>query len=202
MFPLGLSNQMDVDADGSTGETVQDGPRDDASDVTLVNGVPVSGDGNEKLQGEAPTARDTNLEPDFVEVSLNKESQENLGKVGTGDGEMVISTETAEAEATSIAQPTETVEVVMSNDSSLADAPPKSQPPDRPPPVPPRPKSLDTKAQPVDELELGAQQDVTEVIGNVLFQLECAMRPTQIDDNGEQLDEIKQYVFEPESFPH
>ncbi len=68
----------------------------------------------------------------------------------------------------------------------------EGNPPVRPPPVPPRPQRANSIGRPMDELELGAQQDVTEVIGNVLFQLECAMRATEIDRNGEQLDEIKQ----------
>ncbi|KAI9797872.1 MAG: ubiquitin-specific protease ubp2 [Piccolia ochrophora] len=67
-------------------------------------------------------------------------------------------------------------------------------PPDRPPPVPPRPQLVEEKRA-IDELELGAQQDVTEVIGNVMFQLECAMRPLGVDDMGEQLDEIKQLFY-------
>jgi ubiquitin carboxyl-terminal hydrolase 25/28 len=48
----------------------------------------------------------------------------------------------------------------------------------------------------IDELELGAQQDVTEVIGNVLFQLECAMRADGADPRtGEQHDEIKRLFY-------
>ncbi|KAI9680790.1 MAG: ubiquitin-specific protease ubp2 [Caeruleum heppii] len=70
-----------------------------------------------------------------------------------------------------------------------------SKPPDRRPPVPPRPTTEESRPKPVDELELGAQQDVTEVIGNVLFQLECAMRPLSIERGGEQYDEIKQMFY-------
>ena len=73
--------------------------------------------------------------------------------------------------------------------SSVAE---ERDPPDRPPPIPPRPEMTLSPRRPVDELELGAQQDVTEVSGNVLFQLECAMRAQGIDKDGEQLDEIKQ----------
>ncbi|EEP80641.1 predicted protein [Uncinocarpus reesii 1704] len=56
--------------------------------------------------------------------------------------------------------------------------------PDRPPPVPPRPGSNDMKK----ELEIGAQQDVTEVINNVLFQAQCAIKPRSYDEDGGQLD--------------
>ena len=58
-------------------------------------------------------------------------------------------------------------------------------PPSRPPPVPPRNKPDET----------GAQQDVTEVIANVLFQLQCAIKPENIDEFGEQIDQIKTLFF-------
>ncbi|CUS21823.1 LAQU0S04e01618g1_1 [Lachancea quebecensis] len=44
-------------------------------------------------------------------------------------------------------------------------------------------------------LEMGRQQDVTECIGNVLFQLESASEPTCLDTDGEQQDLIKQLFF-------
>ncbi|KAI9816932.1 MAG: ubiquitin-specific protease ubp2 [Phylliscum demangeonii] len=88
-----------------------------------------------------------------------------------------------------------TSDVAMTSPVADADADARHPPPDRPPPVPPRPKAIETTSRVVDELELGAQQDVTEVIGNVLFQLECALRPTFIDRDGEQHDEIKQLFY-------
>ena len=66
-------------------------------------------------------------------------------------------------------------------------------PPNRPPPVPPRPKPIETNA--VQEAEYGAQQDVTEVIANVLFQLQCAIKAESIDESGEQIDEVKRLFF-------
>ena len=73
--------------------------------------------------------------------------------------------------------------------------PPSDGPPQRPPPIPPRPKAEEQKFNVQDEVELGAQQDVTEVVGNVLFQLQCAIKPLSIDKNGEQIDEIKNLFF-------
>lgn len=65
----------------------------------------------------------------------------------------------------------------------------------QPPPVPPRPvPQVDQKKQLIDEVEIGAQQDVTEVINNVLFQSQCAVRPIGIAPDGEQLDQIKECV--------
>lgn len=67
-------------------------------------------------------------------------------------------------------------------------------PPSRPPPVPPRPEN-DPKESIQEQLEIGAQQDVTEVIGNVLFQLQCAIKPERIDDKGEQIDMVKRVFY-------
>lgn len=68
-------------------------------------------------------------------------------------------------------------------------------PPSQPPPVPPRPTpQVDPQKQLIEEVEIGAQQDVTEVINNVLFQSQCAIRPLGIGPDGEQLDQIKEYV--------
>lgn len=65
-----------------------------------------------------------------------------------------------------------------------------------PPPVPPRPSESDAerRRQLLEEVELGAQQDVTEVINNVLFQSECAIKARELAPDGEQLDQIKEYV--------
>ncbi|MCJ1394977.1 ubiquitin-specific protease ubp2 [Xylographa bjoerkii] len=68
-------------------------------------------------------------------------------------------------------------------------------PPNRPPPVPPRNKPDESKRAIQQEVEIGAQQDVTEVIANVLFQLQCAIRPENIDEFGEQIDQIKTLFF-------
>lgn len=66
-------------------------------------------------------------------------------------------------------------------------------PPNRPPPVPPRPApQIDSKKLALEEVELGAQQDVTEVINNLLFQTQCAIKPNKIDADGEQHDLVKE----------
>lgn len=65
--------------------------------------------------------------------------------------------------------------------------------PNEPPPVPPRPVSTeDRQRQLREELEIGAQQDVTEAINNVLFQSQCAIKPIAISPDGEQLDQVKE----------
>ncbi|KAJ5482876.1 hypothetical protein N7539_006322 [Penicillium diatomitis] len=70
--------------------------------------------------------------------------------------------------------------------------------PARPPPVPPRPSLTsedDRRKQLIEEVEIGAQQDVTEVINNVLFQSQCAIRPLRIEPDGEQGDQIKDLFY-------
>jgi ubiquitin carboxyl-terminal hydrolase 25/28 len=75
--------------------------------------------------------------------------------------------------------------------------------PEKPPPVPPRnkPAPIQTSAESEDSLRaqklyFGAQQDVTEVIGNVMFRLQCAIKPTSIDPKfGEQIDKIRETFF-------
>lgn len=69
------------------------------------------------------------------------------------------------------------------------------RPPSRAPPIPPRQKPEERKRAIQQEVELGAQQDVTEVIANVLFQLQCAIKPETFDKSGEQIDQIKQLFF-------
>ncbi|KAJ5570525.1 Peptidase C19 ubiquitin carboxyl-terminal hydrolase 2 [Penicillium hispanicum] len=76
----------------------------------------------------------------------------------------------------------------------------KPEPPNRPPPVPPRPEpnsnqENDRYKQLIEELEMGAQQDVTEVINNVLFQSQCAIKPRSIASDGEQVDQIKDLFY-------
>ena len=89
------------------------------------------------------------------------------------------------------------VELGPSSDDSKATAKKAviASPPNRPPPYPPRPKTEDQKQAMHAAMEEGAQQDVTEVIGNVLFQLECAIKAESTDQSGEQLDRIKSLFF-------
>ena len=68
-------------------------------------------------------------------------------------------------------------------------------PPNRPPPFPPRPQPKENASNAIKEAEYGAQQDVTEVIANVLFQLQCAIKPESVDESGEQLDQVKGLFF-------
>lgn len=71
---------------------------------------------------------------------------------------------------------------------------PLTPPPDRPPPpIPPRPERKNTSTD--IDLMFGRQQDVTECIGNVMFQIEAAIKPTRIDNDGEQIDIVKELFY-------
>ncbi|KAA8649813.1 ubiquitin-specific protease UBP2 [Aspergillus tanneri] len=69
--------------------------------------------------------------------------------------------------------------------------------PAKPPPVPPRPtpQGDPQRQQELDEVAIGAQQDVTEVINNLLFQSQCAIRPSSIAADGEQIDRVKDLFY-------
>ncbi|KAL9108363.1 MAG: hypothetical protein Q9227_006823 [Pyrenula ochraceoflavens] len=72
----------------------------------------------------------------------------------------------------------------------------RNAPSSRPPPVPPRPKASRTQETvTLEEVEYGAQQDVSEVIENVLFQLSSAIKPLSTDSDGEQSDQIKKMFW-------
>ncbi|EEH48859.2 ubiquitin-specific protease UBP2 [Paracoccidioides brasiliensis Pb18] len=98
------------------------------------------------------------------------------------------------------------VEMKEVNDSKNTDVPtgdssrtfgPIAPPSRAPPPVPPRPvvPQVDPQQQLRDEVELWAQQDVTEVINNVLFQTQCAVKPIRFDKDGEQLDVVTDLFY-------
>lgn len=75
--------------------------------------------------------------------------------------------------------------------------------PDRPPPVPPRNKSklsIQTNTREInsdDDLwRFGSQQDVTEVIGNVVWRMQCAVKANSIEESTEeQIDDIRDTFF-------
>ncbi|RAL03741.1 ubiquitin-specific protease UBP2 [Aspergillus ibericus CBS 121593] len=84
-------------------------------------------------------------------------------------------------------------EQVPSSDTTSIDP---VEPSSRPPPVPPRPTpQVDAQKQLIEEVEIGAQQDVTEVINNVLFQSQCAIRPIAHSPEGEQIDQVKDLFY-------
>ncbi|KUJ10644.1 ubiquitin C-terminal hydrolase-like protein [Mollisia scopiformis] len=94
--------------------------------------------------------------------------------------------------------------VMVNGETSPVESPQTMTAPEKPPPIPPRNKSglviSTTESKdliPDDDLwRFGTQQDVTEVIGNVTFRMQCAIKPTSIEeDSGEQIDIIRDTFF-------
>ncbi|KAK2793902.1 ubiquitin-specific protease ubp2 [Onygenales sp. PD_12] len=112
-------------------------------------------------------------------VSLTADDKENL--VPSVEDNLVEMTDVAPAQEVQTAHDKPSLEPIS--------------PPNRPPPVPPRPTAQADQKRLKEEVELGAQQDVTEVINNVLFQAQCAVRPLKLDQDGEQLDRITDVFY-------
>ncbi|KAG9243004.1 ubiquitin C-terminal hydrolase-like protein [Calycina marina] len=81
--------------------------------------------------------------------------------------------------------------IVMENIESSIDHTKTLPAPEKPPPVPPRKKQADENLW-----AFGAQQDVTEVVGNVVFRLQCAIKPESFEEGtGEQRDRIRDTFY-------
>ncbi|KAF8866099.1 ubiquitin C-terminal hydrolase-like protein [Acephala macrosclerotiorum] len=146
---------------------------DDSSEATLVEYDPL------------PTYNEATVEKGDQKAASNEK-----------DGQKLMQTvESTELEG----------DAVMVNGETTSDEPEKiPAAPEKPPPIPPRNKSglvistTETKDLiPDDDLwRFGTQQDVTEVIGNVTFRMQCAIKPTSIEEgSGEQIDVIRDTFF-------
>ena len=180
---------------------------DDASDVTLVDGPPMMDDDVMILDDAADDEK--GLQQDLFEdkenMPPNKESvQEMSPEMHLKPlGESSPSRVNEQQGLAKLSKGLERESIDFENDTKSSETgqgdPGAEQPwipvppPNRPPPVPPRPKPIETNA--VQEAEYGAQQDVTEVIANVLFQLQCAIKAESVDESGEQIDQIKGLFF-------
>lgn len=167
-----------------------------------INGLPVQGplgppntesSDDTQLTTEAPPPKapetgDTDSQGTFVSAPTPPSSDQGSQMEGTekppqgsdkGDSEMKEAADETQSGPNAVPTP-------LNEPSTGAPSPP-----DRPPPVPPRPaKQVDNEQLIKVEVELGAQQDVTEVINNVLFQAQCAIKPLRHDADGEPVDVI------------
>lgn len=67
--------------------------------------------------------------------------------------------------------------------------------PARPPPVPPRPNTVE-EPDALEQAEYAAQQqDLPEVLLNVFFQVSCAIKPTSLGPRDEQIDRVKDLFY-------
>jgi ubiquitin carboxyl-terminal hydrolase 25/28 len=140
--------------------------------------------------------RDTSSEATLVDVNELQDDTDMANKPPASDPSATVA-----APLTSSPKPIDE-DTVMVNGAIALMSPPAT--PERGPPVPPRgrPTDINTTTTADDEmsrqerLTFGAQQDVTEVIGNVMFRLQCAIKPTAIDPKyGEQTDIIRETFY-------
>ena len=180
------------DSDNSSDVTLVDGPQAPDTDIMNLDENEESTqqkafEDKENLPPPKATEQQSSLEVDLVPLG---------GSSPSGINEQLEPSDLVEKPGKELAH--------MGNDdqglpqnvlgtSEKSISPVGTAPPSRPPPYPPRPKSIDTSA--VQEAEYGAQQDVTEVIANVLFQLQCAIKAESVDETGEQIDRIKDLFF-------
>ncbi|CAG8029470.1 unnamed protein product [Penicillium salamii] len=168
-----------------------------------INGAPVLGP-----LGHPPIPPGSNLEQDgsapiqapTAGVSLGDTIKTPDNTTNGVPGLFADGTENATPELDDLASDQAEIGSVRSDaDMEIEPNAPASTNPDNsnlPPPVPPRPiPEIDREKQLKEELEYGAQQDVTEVINNVLFQSQCAIKARGIDDDGEQIDQIKDLFY-------
>lgn len=154
-----------------------------------IDGMPVMGPlGPPQLTtGSEPSVQHDNVATDPEKSSQPAIIEEADGETHASDtmGETVASVPQAEDKEN--APPADITMKDSENDQT------SETNPSAPPPVPPRPVSEeDRQRQLREELEIGAQQDVTEAINNVLFQSQCAIKPISISSDGEQLDQVKE----------
>ncbi|PGH15104.1 hypothetical protein AJ79_02630 [Helicocarpus griseus UAMH5409] len=168
-----------------------------------INGMPVLG----------PLGPPTATTADAPNEAIAEDSNKKEPPSGDGDSDITLVSLTAQPEASRAddkenvgpaPQEDNSVEMTGVDDTNNANAATGDSlptygpiaPPSRPPPVPPRPTpQVDHEQQLRDEVELGAQQDVTEVINNVLFQTQCAVKPLNFAPDGEQLDVVTDLFY-------
>lgn len=172
-----------------------------------ISGMPILGPlGPPQTTTEEAEKRDPSGNPAIAEVERPQRT------ISDGGSDATLVSETTKQDAPAVpadnqenaSQQTDVVMADSGNDNAPEatddDNIPPSEPttapiapPSQPPPVPPRPTpQIDPRKQLIEEVEIGAQQDVTEVINNVLFQSQCAIRPLGIAPDGEQVDQIKE----------
>ncbi|KAL6721170.1 ubiquitin-specific protease ubp2 [Lecanora helva] len=186
----------------------QSAKSDSSSDVTLVEGHEALEDKVSSAYGEAKS-----IQRNIIEDKENLSPVTEPIKQSSPEYELIPLGETSPSrvnEQTGPPSPAKKNEAnVMELTEDIPDFPtpgqtsfsekvvsPTAMPPKRSPPLPPRPKQVAvTTSNALQEAEVGAQQDVTEVIANFLFQLQCAIQAESVDETGEQIDRVKDLFF-------
>ncbi|KFY81977.1 hypothetical protein V498_08669 [Pseudogymnoascus sp. VKM F-4517 (FW-2822)] len=187
-YPTTVPTQLEPDVEMTDGPSQETLDNDDASSQrTLVN--------PESKNNEAPSADiadATDLQQDFPGRLPSAEPPAMGG----------VSIEAPTTAVPAVEQIRARNDEVMANSGSLTPPPESMEMVEQRPPVPPRNKPAPIKTGESEQdlraqkLYFGAQQDVTEVIGNVIFRLQCAIKPTRIDPKfGEQIDVVRETFF-------
>lgn len=168
-----------------------------------INGIPIMGPlGPPQATPESEIKGPIALEPEKPQLSTTSDVDSEATLVSDGAKVDVTvppsddkETELARTDSETAVQgeSTSDVDEQQSSDKTASD---QNTPSTQPPPVPPRPgPQPNPQKQLLDEVEIGAQQDVTEVINNVLFQSQCAIKPISLASDGEQLDQVKDLFY-------
>ncbi|KAB8236115.1 ubiquitin-specific protease UBP2 [Aspergillus alliaceus] len=169
-----------------------------------INGMPIMGPlGPPQPTPESESKGPIALEPEKPQRSTTSDVDSEATLVSDGakvdvtvppsDDKETELARTDSAETAIQGESTSEVDEQQSSDKTASD---QNTPSTQPPPVPPRPgPQLNPQKQLLDEVEIGAQQDVTEVINNVLFQSQCAIKPISLASDGEQLDQVKDLFY-------
>lgn len=178
-------------AQGKTGDTpkivVREADENDFEDSDSIQApepILIDVDGDE--DDEDVDIENIDGGPDGGDLSVPKiEKAENTQDTQMDDEVLVDESEPASGLATSRLT-TSGAPSIMSSDDLLDQ-----------PVLPPRPASAVAKERlrRIDTALLGRQQDVTECIENVLFQIESALKPSGFDEDGEQLDIVKDLFY-------
>ncbi|KAE8394184.1 hypothetical protein BDV23DRAFT_148047 [Aspergillus alliaceus] len=169
-----------------------------------INGMPIMGPlGPPQPTPESESKGPIALEPEKPQRSTTSDVDSEATLVSDGakvdvtvppsDDKETELARTDSAETAIQGESTSEVDEQQSSDKTASD---QNTPSTQPPPVPPRPgPQPNPQKQLLDEVEIGAQQDVTEVINNVLFQSQCAIKPISLASDGEQLDQVKDLFY-------
>ena len=165
-----------------------DGMRDNSSEVTLVStpsiddSLMVEGASNREAQQMFSDKENLPPHKPYDNAESNDATAEDVMPLAESSPSRSNVETATEALSADQERPTEATAENVS-----------PEPPSRPPPVPPRPLPAPQRVHTLEEY--ARQQDVTEVLNHVLFQLSCAIKPTGFDEEGEQLDQIKDLFY-------
>ena len=186
------NDEHNRDSDNSSDVTLVDGPLAPDHDIMILDENEKSTqqkafEDKENVPPQKATFREPSPEVELIPLGESSPSRINEQPIPSSSGDEAAK-EMPDSRSDDQGSPQTVLGTSEDKMTSVAAAPPN-----RPPPYPPRPKSINTSA--VQEAEYGAQQDVTEVIANVLFQLQCAIKADTVDESGEQIDQVKNLFF-------